>query len=346
MRLRSVTIASPVRGPLRVSLTDPEGRPRPLAVLFGADGVGKTSLVGAILHTRPGCVFPLQPKPAPAPLDGDRKGSFAVSEWELGDDDPARPHPLVVASPNAVVAGEDESQTLLRRREQALFDKRAQEQGGFCVVGFSGARWFSRQAIALTSPERNVLRYEVRSVPSLEDATRADLTRETKVVIAHTEIAWALDGDELRARAMRTALRHALEIVLAPFGASFRTVDPRTLEPIFEERGRDAYFDDLSRGAKHAVAIVTGALRALAGAYPERDPLTSEGLVLVDDAETALDPSAARAFAGALRDALPRAQWLIATASPAVAAGCARGEVISLRRGDEAVEVTDDAVIH
>lgn len=347
MRLRAVTIASLTRGPLRVSLADPEGNPRPLAVLFGADGVGKTGLLTAILYTRPGFAFPLQPKPPPAPIDGERRAGFAVAEWDLSDDDPARPHSLVVASPNAIVAGEDETQTLLRRREQSHFDKRAQEQGGFCCVGFSGARWFSRQPVVLTAPERNILRYDVRAVPALEDATRSDLTRETKQVLAHAEIACALSNAEGRTLTMRSALRHAVGVGLGPFGAQFRGVDPRTLEPTFEEHGREVVFDDLSRGAQHVVAILCGTLRAVGGAYPERDPLEAEGVSVIDDAELGLDPIAQRALATILREALPRVQWVVATASPNVAAGCARGEVLALRRSDEAtVEVQDDAVIH
>ncbi len=349
MRLHAVTLASLGRSPLRVVLADtPEagGKPRPLTILFGADGVGKTGLLTAALYTRPGFAVPLQPKPAPAPLDGDRRPGFAFTEWDLGDDDPARPHPLVCASPSAVAFGEDESQTLLRRREQALFDKRAQEQGGFCCVGFSGARWFSRQPIVLSAPERSVLRYDVRAVPVLEDANRADLTRETKQLLAHVEIACALAEGEGRTRAMRSALRHALGVTLGPFGAQFRGVDPRSLEPTFEEHGREVVFDDLSRGAQHLVAIVAGTLRAVAGAYPERDPIEAEGVSIVDDAELGLDPIAQRAFATVVREALPRVQWLIATASPTVAAGGSRGEVIALRRSEEAVEVHDDAVIH
>jgi hypothetical protein len=346
MRLRSVTLASVARGPLRVSLADPEGKPRPLSILFGADGVGKTGLLMAALYTRPGFAVPLQPKPAPAPLDGDRRPGFALAEWDLGDDDPARPHPLVVASPNAVAFGEDEGQTLLRRREQALFDKRAQEQGGFCCVGFSGARWFSRQPVVLAGPERTVLRYDVRAVPSLEDASRSDLTRETKQVLAHVEIACAVAAGEGRTRAMRSALRHALAVVLGPTGAQFRGVDPRSLEPTFEEHGREVVFDDLSRTAQHLVGIVAGTLRAVASAYPERDPLEAEGVALVDDAELGLDPIAQGCFATILRDALPRVQWVVSTASPTLAASGSRGEVIALRRGEEAVEVHDDAVIH
>ncbi len=351
MRLRAITRVGIGRAPFRVSLADPslpEGSPpRPLAVLFGADGVGKTSLLTAILYTRPGFVFPLQPKPPPAPVDGERRAGFALAEWDLCDDDPARPHPLLVASPNAIVEGEDETQTLLRRREQTLFDKRAQEQGGHCVVGFLGARWFSRQPMMLTSPERSVLRYDVRAVPALEDVSRADLTRETKQVLAHAEIACALADGEGRTLTMRSAVRHAVGVALGPFGAQFRGVDPRTLEPTFEERGRVVVFDDLSHGAQHLVAIVAGTLRAVGGAYPERDPLESEGVSVIDDAELGLDAGAQRALANVLREALPRVQWVVATASPNVAAGCSRGEVIALRRGDEAtVEVQDDAVLH
>src|SRR5580692_851442 len=115
-----------------VKLT-PNGRP--LTVLFGADGVGKTAVMTAIASTRAGHALPLLPKRS----RGDEVASevpFAVADWMLGDDDPDRPHPLRVASPNAQL-GEQEGEAGLRRREQALFDRRAQERGGYAFVAFS-----------------------------------------------------------------------------------------------------------------------------------------------------------------------------------------------------------------
>src|ERR1700733_7407161 len=82
---------------MTVSLTDDDGALRRLTVVLGAGGVGKTSLLAAIASPRPGSAVPVRPRPTPA------GASFVVADWILGDDDPARPHPLRVASPNAVL---------------------------------------------------------------------------------------------------------------------------------------------------------------------------------------------------------------------------------------------------
>ena len=46
----------------------------------------------------------------------------------------------------------------------------------------------------LASPERSVVRYDVRAVPSLDDATRADLARDTKQILSYAGITAALGG--------------------------------------------------------------------------------------------------------------------------------------------------------
>src|SRR5258708_1477948 len=96
---------------LVLRLGPPGGPPRQLTVGFGGDGMGKTTLLSAIAATRPGHALP--PMPARKPEGG---ASFVVTEWTLGDDDPARPHTLRVASPNARPEDEDENQSLVRRR--------------------------------------------------------------------------------------------------------------------------------------------------------------------------------------------------------------------------------------
>src|SRR4051812_15860824 len=159
--------------------------PRPVTVLFGADGIGKTTLLTALSMTRPGYALPPLPHPRPNGAPTQDEPPAVVTEWLLGDDDPARPHPLLVASPSAVLASETSDAAVARRREQALFDRRAQTEGGFVFVGFSGARWFSRNANMLSTPERTILRYDVRQPGSFDDPTRADLTRETKQVLAY-----------------------------------------------------------------------------------------------------------------------------------------------------------------
>ena len=303
--------------------------PRPMTVLFGADGVGKTTVLSTIATTRPGHALPIIPRRHRGD-EAPRDVPFALADWILGDDDPERPHPLRVMNPNAQIQDDENA---LRRREQALFDKRAQERGGYAFAAFSGARWFSRTPVMLTTPERTVARYDVRASASFDDASRADLTRETKQVLSYAGIAAALDPASSE---LDTALRETLQLVLAPFHAQYEGVHPKTIEPAFSHEGRDAIFEELPRGARHLVAIMTGAVRALHGAYASQEdakPIRArEGVVLVDDLEAQQDAALLRHFPALFKSALPRVQWIVATSAHPVTLGCERDEVIALRR--------------
>ena len=86
----------------------PPPKTRPVTILFGGSGTGKTSLLSAIGVTRPGCALPPLPaasfatsatSPSSASAERERASPpSVVTEWLLGRDDEARPHPLVVAT--------------------------------------------------------------------------------------------------------------------------------------------------------------------------------------------------------------------------------------------------------
>lgn len=336
--------------------------PRPVTVLFGADGIGKTTLLTALAVTRPGYALPPSPYPQPhaaSPLGGaarsagagDAAASGVVTEWLLGEDDPERPHPLVVSSPSAVLDGESTEAAGNRRREQALFDRRAQGGGGFVFVGFSGARWFSRAANMLSVPERSVLRYDVRHAASFDDPTRADLTRETKQVLAYAAIARALGAkraEYIHLERFDAALREVVDVVLAPFGFTYAGVSPLSLEPeATDGAGHVIAFDALPRAARHLVAFGALSLRALFAAYPHGgDPRQREGVVAIDDVDAQQDPSMLRVLVPLLRTALPNVQWVLTTSSAQLAMACAPGEVVALRRtATSRIEANED-VLH
>ena len=294
--------------------------PRAVTVLFGADGIGKTTFLAALADTRPGYALPPAPLPRGAGAAASAGPAFVGTEWFLGDDDPERPHPLVVASPSAVLAGEGTDAATSRRREQALFDRRAQSERGFVFVGFSGARWFSRTANMLSTPERSILRYDVRSPASFDDPTRADLTRETKQVLSYARIARALSterAEHVQLGRFDLAVREVVDLVLAPFGFTYAGVSPTSLEPeAVDPNGRVIAFDALPRPARHLVAFVALTLRALVAAYPRaEDPRRAEGVVAIDDVESQQDPALLRIIVRLLREALPNVQWLLTTSS-------------------------------
>jgi hypothetical protein len=334
---------------LSISFTDGEGAPRRRVLLFGAEGVGKTSILSAIASTRPGhAVAQMAGRGNVAP------SPFVIADWLLGDDDPGRPHPLRVVSPNAKL-DEAEDLSLLRRREQALFDRRAVE-GGFVLICFSGARWFSRTPVLLTTPERTILRYDQRAAVSFDDATRADLTRETKQVLSFISISAALSrgagggAAPERFEALDQALHEVLDALLEDAGVRYHGVEPATLEPRFEAAdGRGVDFDGLPRSARHLVAFGALTLRAIAAGYPGKDVREAEGVVLLDDVEVQQDLRRERPISALLTRALPRVQWIATTSSPAVALGCDLAEVLALRRASSGqIELHEgrEAVMH
>lgn len=314
--------------------------PRPVTVVFGGDGTGKTSLLSALALTRPGHALPPLPPSGAVrePRPAGEAPPWVATEWLLGEDDPERPHPLVVASPAAILPGETPEAAAVRRREQALFDRRAQQEGGYVFVSFSGARWFSRVSNMLSVPERSILRYDVRQPStSFDDPTRADLTRETKQIISYAAVGAALGGGSAEYHHLvrfEAALREVIDVVLEPFELMHAGVSPTTLEPQARStRGSIVPFDAIPRAARHLIAFVTLPLRALFAAYPGSEtPREREGVVAIDDVESQQDPALLRALVPLLRRALPNVQWILTTASTQLALACDASDVVALRR--------------
>jgi hypothetical protein len=345
-------------GPLRdvtFPFADEAGLPRKTVVVLGGGGVGKTTLVSAIASTRPGHTVAQRSRRPGEP-------AFSVADWSIAAEDPLRPHPLRVASPNAAL-GEEEDRALLRRREQALFDRRAAE-GGFAFAAFSAARWFSRSPVLLGGADRRLGRPDspAGAAPgAFEDPTRADLARDTKQVLAYPLVAAALareaptrTSEEARTEAARlaAAVRGAVEPLAHLAGFNYAGVEPQTLEPVFERgpAGPLVSFDELPTQARHLVALAALTLRSLVAAWPGADPRTAEGVALVDEVDAHLEPVARRSLVPALRAALPNVQWILATSSPDIALPCHAGDILALRRMPESDEIRlydgDQALVH
>jgi hypothetical protein len=320
---------------------DEDGEPRMVTVVHGGGGAGKTTLLAAIAATRPGYAIAL-PSEADSSTDPGGGQAYTVCDWRVGMDDPDRPHPLRVVTPTARLS-DDSQQELLRKREQALFDRLAKESGFACLT-FSATRWFSRQPIALHAPARTIARYDVRAPASFDDASRSDLGRETKQALAYAAIARALSAEtesddprlELVGRAMKEVVNQLVELA----GFEYCGLDPKTLEPIF--RGEDARlrgFDVLPARARHLVTFAGLTVRMLSAAYPLRDPITAEGVVLIDEVDLHQEWSILVRLLPALRAALPGVQWILTTSSPEVANSVEVRDVLALRRNAESNRV-------
>jgi len=317
---------------LVLPFADEDGEPRAVTVIHGGGGTGKSSVLAAVGSTRPGhCVV----QPARAEPRENAPLPFCACDWALGQDEPARPHPLSVVSPNARLSANDETEGL-RRREQALFDRVANE-GGFAFLSIGSTRLFSRQPIAFSAPARTIARYDVRAAPALDDATRSDLARETKQALAYAAIASALSApDEAAARrfdllgaAMQSAVEHLVQLC----GFSYRGVDPYSFEPMFVAHGqrKAIAFDSLPTRARHLAAFAALGVRTLWAAYPDQDPRDAEGVIAIDEVDLHQDAQVQHKLLAALREALPGAQWILTTTSPVVAAAADERAVLALR---------------
>lgn len=332
---------------VELPFADDGGNPRLLTVIHGGGGVGKSTVVQAVASTRPGHAMAQlsRPEGGVAP--------HAACDWLLGADDPSRPHPLTIVSPNARFYNEEDREAL-RRREQVHYDRVAQD-GGFVFLGIPSMRWFSRQPVTISAPARGVARYDVRAPLALDDAARADLGRESKQALAYASIAVALAGardrEERRYDLLGEAMQSAVDRLVGLVGFRYLGVDPFSLEPLFSDvRGQRRGFDALPTRARHLTAFAALAVRALWAAHPELDPREVEGVVAIDDVELYQDNQTLARLGSALREALPHVQWVITTSSAALAASVEASEVIALRRLGEsdaiAVFAGDDAVIH
>ena len=175
----------------------------------------------------------------------------------------------------------------------------------------------------------------------LDDATRYDLSRETKQALAYAEIGAALVerrplAGDVRLDALGAAMQKVVDQLVSLNGFNYLGLDQFSWEPMF--RGSDGAqlpFDALPTRARHLVAFGALTVRTLWAAYPDRDPRIAEGVVLIDEVDLHQDASVAPRLPGALRSALPSVQWILTTHSPLLAAGVAAGEVLALRAGAE-----------
>ena len=355
-------------GALNLDFRDDKGRPRGLMLCFGGPGTGKSRLLKSIASTRPGLCQNLI---LSLNLSDEEKLDeeyipLAATEWLLGCDEPSRPHPLRVISPNSPSS----ESTAMLRREMILFDKLAKERG-FVVIGIAGHRWFGRQTLYLGSPKQSFCRYEPRNSCVLEENTPTDLTRDCNQLIAYSFLCAGLAQSglsndpsdrspmpqsdishsptqsipaELSGIARyASALKEAIDHLLAPFHCRLFGIDPLTWEARFEryhpsispnaEARRDIIdFSQLSHAEKILVSYICIPFKTLLAAYQGEDPRLGEALILLDDAELGLPEWYLPELAPRLKQALPAVQWLLTTSSAELASAQLPGELFSLRK--------------
>ena len=283
-----------------------------------------------------------QPRPEQQRLaDGNAPVPGQAADWLLGQDDPERPHPLRASRARTSSSPAPTTKSLTRRREQARVRSR-RYRGRLLPFCRSRPRAGSqRQPIAISAPSRGVARYDVKQPAGLDDATRSDLSRETKQALAYAEIGTALaerrplEGD-VRLDSLGPAMLKVVDRLVNLTGFSYVGLDAVSWEPMF--RGADGArlpFDALPTRARHLVAFGALTVRMLWAAYPDRDPRIAEGVVLIDEVDLHQDAAVALKLPATLRAVLPSVQWIMTTHSPVLASGAAAGEVLALRASGE-----------
>jgi hypothetical protein len=344
VKLLSLHLHSPgTLGDFSLSFED-EGLPRALTLIHGGPGSGKTSLVNALLCTRPGHAAAMSVRPGEPRL-------YARTTWQLGIDEPDRKTPLSVTSPNAPETLFERSSE--HRREQAFFDRLAKD-GGFVFLAFSALRWFSKGPVVLPAPDSGLARHDVREFLPLDDGARQDLARDCKQTLAFAAIAAhlpALHPDGERERRLGLAVGEVVARIVELSGYRYLGVSARSLSPIFAKRtGESLPFDALPTQVKHAIAFGALPLRALWAAYPGLEPRRAPAVVVIDQFELQQDESSAIALVHALRELMPEVQWVLTTRSASLLASREQGEVLALRRNNESGEVHvyagSDAQLH
>jgi hypothetical protein len=323
-----------------VGLCDRPAEPRLLTVIHGDGGTGKTTLLSGIAATRPTnhvVQTSVWRRPGAKP--------HVICDWRLAAEDPERPHPLVVATPSVTVEADEQAEQL-RRREVVHFDRLANEAGGFAFAGLPGSRRYPRASLIMGDPARTILRVDARGAPGFHDPNAVELTRPIKLILAYAGLATALAGDSRGEsagdpRGLAAAINEALDELLGLVGHHYRGLSPRTFEPRFETPGGEVVpFDALATQVRQLVCLATIPVHQLWVANGGADPRHAQGVVLVDDLELNLSTKVQLDLLASLRRILPRAQWVVATASSTLAHAAAVGTAVTLRRepGSDRVE--------
>jgi hypothetical protein len=124
----------------------------------------------------------------------------------------------------------------------------------------------------------------------------------------------------------------ALERVL--LGAQFQGIT-KDGEVIFRDRGADVPLDRLSDGYRSVGGLVGDLVRRLIDAFPRsKNPLASEGVVLVDEIDLHLHPAWQSSVVEQLRELFPNIQFIVTSHSPFVAQDARRKDKIIVLQRD------------
>lgn len=135
------------------------------------------------------------------------------------------------------------------------------------------------------------------------------------------------------------AVRLAIERMLPGFTGLRIKRNP--LRMVVLKQGDELIVNQLSDGEKCALAMVGDLARRMAIANPaSEDPLSGEGIVLIDEIDLHLHPGWQRRVVTALQETFPNCQFLVSTHSPQVVSHVKPGRIWMLKRTEATVSAS------
>jgi len=319
MRIRSLTMQN-FRGFEDATLD----LDRPLTVLFGVNGSGKSSVLDA-------CVLALETMEVSSP----QTGLPAPGDWMwrrvVADNDVRRgaDHLIVRA---AVVNGTISDIVAIRHSHQEtatnpqvinLAHLELRKAAPTLSVFYDASRDVASEREAFSTQVNGSAMPAVQAASATYDSLvaghlkfrslfqwfkqREDVENELKVAQQN------LSFEDLQL----AAVRRAVTGMLPDFSGLRIQRDP--LHMVIRKGDTTLAIDQLSDGEKLLLALTADLARRLAMTYPKlADPLQGEAVVLIDEIELHLHPSWQRRALGALRSTFPNCQLIVTTHSPQV----------------------------
>jgi predicted ATP-binding protein involved in virulence len=137
-----------------------------------------------------------------------------------------------------------------------------------------------------------------------------------------------------------------IDRVLAAFLGDFNELRVEENPPrlIVNKAGIPLDLGQISDGERSFLAMITDLCKRLCRANPQIDPLTGEGVVIIDELELHLHPSWQRQVIEKLRGTFPKIQFIATTHSPFVIQSLKPGELINLDPEEFPSEYADKSI--
>lgn len=124
---------------------------------------------------------------------------------------------------------------------------------------------------------------------------------------------------------------------------SFHKVDTKNMEILINTPNGVHFYEYLSSGFKSIISIIFGIIKELEYRYKESPIYVKEfdGIIVIDEIELHLHPKWQGKICNVLKEAFPKAQFILTTHSPHVIQTASKGEVIALERYGNIVKQRD-----